>query len=126
MLGEALQTREQAGNGTDDTEVVPPVVRRGTPADRAWGLAGATLVAYRFSMEISPEAHERIRALYEKGLFLSAWRAALSIGDPRSFTGTRDRLRAGRLLAQVGAMRAGHVQYQVRCFRATRTPVLSP
>ncbi len=69
-------------------------------------MATEALAAYLFFMELKPEALEPIRALYEKGLFLSAWKAAIEIGDPRSFEGTRARIFARRLLMQVGCLRA--------------------
>lgn len=48
-----------------------------------------------------------VAELYDRGLYLQAWRAGLALGQFREWPGTAGRLLAGRLAHNLGAHRAG-------------------
>src|SRR5438045_8726003 len=67
-------------------------------------------------MEISPNDLQRVRDLYDRGLYLQAWKAAEALGPLREWRGTPARVLAGRLAGNLGASRLGRVLH----FRAWR------
>jgi tetratricopeptide (TPR) repeat protein len=60
-------------------------------------------------MEISAEDLRGVRDLYDRGLYLQAWKAAEMLGPLRQWRGTSARVLAGRLAGNLGAQRLGRV-----------------
>jgi len=67
-------------------------------------------------MEIAAPDLQRVRDLYDRGLYLQAWKAAEALGPLREWRGTPARVLAGRLAGNLGASRLGRVLH----FRAWR------
>ncbi|HVE40685.1 MAG TPA: tetratricopeptide repeat protein [Planctomycetota bacterium] len=67
-------------------------------------------------MEIAAPDLQRVRDLYDRGLYLQAWKAAEALGPLRAWRGTPARVLAGRLAGNLGASRLGRVLH----FRAWR------
>src|SRR5215831_16865018 len=67
-------------------------------------------------MKISADDLRRVRELYDRGLYLQAWKVAEQLGPLRDWRGTPARVLAGRLAGNLGAQRLGRVLH----FRAWR------
>ena len=65
---------------------------------------------------VTPELYAQVRALYEQGLYLQAYRLTEAGVPLERWTGARARVLAGRLLHQLGASRAAWLQW-TRAFR---------
>jgi len=60
-------------------------------------------------MEIEPEHLDAVHSLYQRGLYLQAYKLAEAHAPLKSWSGTRARILAGRLAANLGAGRLGQV-----------------
>ena len=54
---------------------------------------------------VPPDLYERIRKLYEDGLYLQAYRLAETRGPLKTWRGTAARVLAGRMAGNLGSMR---------------------
>jgi tetratricopeptide (TPR) repeat protein len=57
-------------------------------------------------MEIPSSLLDRLQDLYDRALYVQAWRLAEPHGHPRTWRGTRARVLGGRILGNLGARRA--------------------
>ncbi len=67
-------------------------------------------------IEVAQAALDEVEERYERGRYLDAWEVARAIGPLEAWRGAEARLLAGRLAAQLGAQRRGHL-FHLAAFR---------